>query len=215
MKNKELLQKGLSALVGHEPQSPFRFETGVSLGRCEILGGAAFGMHSYMNSGFVRSAVVVGRYCSIGRNVTLGSGVHDHNALSTHPFFTVNSNRPALRLADPERRIRLQVGHDVWIGDSAYIMSGVTIGDGAIIAAGAIVTKDVAPYSIVAGTPAALLKWRFPEGVRERLRKLRWHEFDPERLKKIDIGRLEPALDTMESWPDDARTARTVRYETI
>ena len=215
MKNRELQKKGLSALVGHEPQSPFRYEAGVGLGRCEIMAGVAFGMYSYMNGGFVRSAVVVGRYCSIGRNVTLGSGVHDHEALSTNPFFKVTSNPPALRLADPVRRIRVLVGHDVWIGDNAYIMSGLTVGDGAIIAAGAIVTKNVEPYSVVGGVPAKHLRWRFPEHVMTRLKKVRWHEFDPERLRQLDIGRLDECLDQMESWPEEARTAKTVRYETV
>lgn len=214
VKNKELQKKGLSVLVGHEPGSPFRFEPGVSLGRCEILAGVAFGMYSYMNSGFVRSAVVVGRYCSIGRNVTLGSGVHDHEALSTHPFFKINSNPPALRLADTTRRIRVLIGHDVWIGDNAYVMSGVTVGDGAILAAGSIVTKNVEPYSIVGGVPAKHLKWRFPEDRIARLKKLRWHEFSPERLREIDIGNWS-SLETMEAWPDTARTEKSPCYTSV
>lgn len=91
MKNKKYVELGLTVLEGYVPQK-FRFERGVNLGKCEILAGSAFGLYSYMNSGFVRSAVIVGRYCSIGRNVTIGSGVHDHAALSTSPFFTTNSN---------------------------------------------------------------------------------------------------------------------------
>lgn len=214
MKNKKLAALGLTVPEGYEPPK-FRFEQGVSLGKCEILAGAAFGFQSYMNSGFVRSYVVVGRYCSIGRNVTLGSGAHDLNALSTNPFFKKNSNPPTLKLADAERRIRVLIGHDVWIGDNAYIMSGVTIGDGAIIAAGAIVTNDVQPYSIVAGIPAKHLKWRFEdETIRNRLTALRWHEFSPDLLQHVDIGPVEAALAEMESWPESARTHKAINYRT-
>lgn len=212
IKNKELAKIGLTALVGYEPGAKFRFEPGVALGKVEVLAGVAFGMHSYMNSGFVRSAVVVGRYCSIGRNVTLGSGVHDHTALSTNPFFKINSNSSIMKLADPVKRIRVLVGHDVWIGDNVYVMSGITIGNGAIVAAGAIVTHDVEPYSVVVGAPAKHLKWRFDEEVRVRLAALRWHEFSPELLKELDIGNIEQSLDIMESWPDSARTHKLTAY---
>lgn len=213
MNKQQYAEMGLTVVEGYLP-SKFRFEQGVNLGKCEILPGAAFGFQSYMNSGFVRSAVVVGRYCSIGRNVTLGSGVHDLNALSTSPFFTNNSNGPILKLADPVRRIRVLIGHDVWIGDNAYIMSGVTVGDGAVVATGAIVTRDVEPYSVVLGSPAKHFKWRFEdETLRNRLAALRWHEFDPERLKGLDIGKIEAAISEMESWPDAARTHKAVRYQ--
>lgn len=214
MKTQKYAEMGLTAVEGYVP-SKFRFERGVNLGKCEILPGVAFGFQSYMNSGFVRSAVIVGRYCSIGRNVTLGSGVHDLNALSTSPFFKNNSNGPILKLADPVRRIRVLIGHDVWIGDNAYIMSGVTVGDGAVVAAGSIVTHNVEPYSIVVGTPARHLKWRFEdETVRQRLTALRWHEFDPERLRALDIGQIETAIAEMETWPASARTHRAVNYQT-
>lgn len=154
MHHEVILRQGLRTLVGFEPSPNFRFEDGVSLGACEIFPGVAFGLHSYMNSGIVRSQVVVGRYCSIGRGVTIGSGAHDHNALSTSPFFRTNSNPPIVRWANEARRIRVLIGNDVWIGDNAYIMSGVNVGDGAIIAAGSVVTRDVPPYSVVAGVPA-------------------------------------------------------------
>ncbi|WAI83184.1 MULTISPECIES: CatB-related O-acetyltransferase [Achromobacter] len=212
MKSQKFVEMGLTALEGYVP-SKFRFEQGVNLGKCEILPGAAFGFQSYMNSGFVRSAVIVGRYCSIGRNVTIGSGVHDLNALSTSPFFKNNSNGPILKLADPVRRIRVLIGHDVWIGDNAYIMSGVTVGDGAVIAAGAVVTHDVQPYSIVLGSPAKHFRWRFEdEVVRSRLSALRWHEFDPELLQHLDIGQIHTALAEMESWPESARTHKALNY---
>lgn len=212
MKSRKLAELGLTALEGYEPPR-FRFEEGVSLGKVEILPGSAFGSYSYMNSGFVRSAVVVGRYCSIGRNVTLGSGVHDMHALSTSSFFRNNNNPEKLKFADPVRRIRVLVGHDVWIGDNAYIMSGVKLGDGAIVATGAIVTHHVEPYSIVVGAPAKHFKYRFEdEALRRRLAALRWHEFAPELLQGLEIGQIENALREMESWPESSRTHKSVNY---
>jgi UDP-3-O-[3-hydroxymyristoyl] glucosamine N-acyltransferase len=87
MINKDLLAKGLKCTVGYEPISVFRFEQGVSIRKCEIMGGVTFGMFSYINSGFIRSSVVIGRYCSIGRNVTIGSGAHDFFIFFNQPIF--------------------------------------------------------------------------------------------------------------------------------
>lgn len=207
--------RGLKVTSGYEPPPNFRFERGVSLGKCEIFGGVAFGMYSYMNSGVVRSSVIVGRYCSIGRNVTLGSGSHDYAAISTSSFFKKNSNPPVIRWADAEKRIRTFIGHDVWIGDNAYIMSGVTVGDGAVVAAGAVVTRDVAPYSIVAGIPARHVKWRFADDVILRLRAVRWHEFDPEILREIDVGNIDLCLSELENLPESVRTEKAIAYRRI
>ncbi|NMY13965.1 CatB-related O-acetyltransferase [Pseudomonas sp. WS 5019] len=212
--NKELRAKGLFVADQHIPRSPFRYEPKVTLGSCEIQAGVSVGMHTYINDGFVRSNVVIGRYCSIGRNVIIGSGHHEMGFLSTSPFFQTPSNAgSSIKLADHKKRIRVIIGHDVWVGDRAIILSGVTIGNGAVIAAGSIVTKDVADYSVVAGVPARALKWRFEEeSVRERLSRVRWHEFDPEKLKCIDISNVHDALDTLESWPEEWRTVKNNRH---
>lgn len=177
------------------PHVSFRFEDNVMIGRVEMHGGVSFGFSSYMNGGFIRSNVLVGRYCSIGRNVTIGSGAHDFNAISTNPFFKVNSNGESLKFAEPEKRIRVKINNDVWIGDNAYIMSGVNIGDGAIVAACSVVTKDVEPYSIVAGVPAKLIGYRFDAKIRSRLIDLAYWNIKPELLKNFDIGNVSMFLD--------------------
>lgn len=194
------------------PPPKFRFENGVSVGAVEIHPGVSFGMYSYINSGFIRSGVVVGRYCSIGRNVTIGSGAHDYNAFSTSPFFKINSNHPVLKKANPDKGQRVVVGNDVWIGDNVYIMSGVNVGDGAIIAAGSIVTKDVAPYSIVKGVPAKHYRWRFDREIIEKLAELRWYEFSTDLLKSIDIGMLDEALSIISGWDDSSRIHKYTNY---
>lgn len=212
--NKELKARGLSVADKHIPRSPFRYEAPVTLGSCEIQAGVSVGMHTYINDGFVRSNVVIGRYCSIGRNVIIGSGHHEMSFLSTSPFFQPPPNTgSSIKLADYKKRIRVILGHDVWVGDRAIILSGVTIGDGAVIAAGSIVTKDVAAYSVVAGVPAKALRWRFDdESVRDRLCRIRWHEFDPNKLKALDISNIHLTLETLETWPDEWRTVKNNRH---
>lgn len=152
-------------------------ESDVKIQKCELQGVSYFGFASYVNHGFVRSYVEVGRYCSIGRDVTIGSGAHDSSLITTSPFFDkyVDGERKSvLRLAAQNPKRRVIIGNDVWIGDRAYIMSGVTIGDGAIIAAGAVVTKDVAAYSVCAGVPARIVKYRFDEKVISLLQETKW-----------------------------------------
>jgi hypothetical protein len=88
------------------------------------------------------------------------------------------------------------IGNDVWIGGGVIVLQGTTIGDGAVIAAGAVVTRDVAPYAVVAGVPARVLKYRFsPEQV-EYLLRLRWWDLPPAQLRE-----LAPTLFADEDWP--------------
>lgn len=213
--NKYIIKNGLKFLPGFVPGEDFRFEEGVSIGRCEIARSVSFGAYSYMNSGFVRTYTVIGRFCSIGRNVTLGSGIHDPDVLSTSPFFMKNSKPSPMKWANKEKKIRVLIGNDVWIGDNAYVMSGVTVGNGAVIAAGACVTKDVPPYSIVAGIPARHLKWRFPLEIIERLENLRWFELSFEYLKNADVGNILQCLALLESLPDSYRSKKNISYKKL
>ncbi|WP_332675306.1 CatB-related O-acetyltransferase [Aromatoleum sp.] len=141
-----------------------------------------------MNGGFVRSGVEIGRYCSIGRDVTIGTGHHELEALSTSPFFGHFTERSTMKLADPVKRIRVKVGNDVWIGDRAIVLSGVTVGHGAVIAAGAVVNRDVPDFAIVGGVPARVIRYRFSGDIAQRLLDLRWWEFDPARLRELRWG---------------------------
>ena len=82
------------------------------------------------------------------------------------------------------RRSRpVRVGHDTWIGHGAIVMKGVTIGDGAIIGAQSVVTKDVAPYAVVAGAPARFIKWRHPRDIADRLQALAWWDWSHEEIR--------------------------------
>ncbi|WP_326999129.1 CatB-related O-acetyltransferase [Comamonas testosteroni] len=161
-------------------------EDEVKLKSCNLFGVSWFGFASYGNNITVRSYVEVGRYCSIGRDVILGLGHHDYTNISTSPYFEkvgFNNNKIKLACENPKRRVI--IGNDVWIGDKAMVVSGVSVGDGCVIAAGSVVTKDVPPYSIVAGVPAKVIKNRFPDEVISELIDIKYWAYDPVEVQLI------------------------------
>ena len=126
--------------------------------------------------------VTIGRYCSIARGVTIvASGEHNYQAVANYPFAAMFDGAID---RDTSRKGPVTIGHDVWIGAHALILSGVRIGHGAVVAAGSVVSRDVPPYAIVAGVPARILKYRFPEDIRRRLLALGWWDWDPARIAR-------------------------------
>ncbi len=142
-------------------------ERHVDLKRCSFVGKITVGYRSYSNESLFRN-VEVGRFCSIGRRCSIGAARHDIDGLTTHPF-----GAPIQFDSDPVTTI----GNDVWIGDNVVIMAGLTIGDGSIVGAGAIVTKDVPPYAIVLGAPARLSRYRFDDATIALLRNSAWWQY--------------------------------------
>ncbi|GBQ92913.1 CatB-related O-acetyltransferase [Gluconobacter albidus] len=137
------------------------------------------------------AGLIIGDYCSIGPNVTIILGNHRADLVSTYPFKTLSHFWPSAEegQADHSSKGDVVIGNDVWIGAHATLMSGVTIGDGAVIAAQALVTKSVPPYAIVGGNPAKVIRYRFPESIIARLLALAWWEW-PETLVKERCGAL-------------------------
>lgn len=147
-------------------------------------------------------ALVIGKFCSIacGAKFLFTSANHTARSLSTYPFplfFEAWSLEKARVTEAWDNRGDIVVGNDVWIGYEAIIMQGVTIGDGAIIGARAVVTKDVAPYTIVGGVPAKPIRKRFSEEVVAALLRIRWWDWEWERIAENinaiqagDIGAL-------------------------
>lgn len=90
------------------------------------------------------------------------------------------------------------IGNDVWLGNHVIVKDGITIGDGAIVGANSVVTHDVPPYAIVAGNPARIIRFRFPEDKIERLLKVQWWRFSVGDFPVIDFSNIESALDTLE-----------------
>ncbi|WP_377299747.1 CatB-related O-acetyltransferase [Rhizobium sp. SGZ-381] len=156
------------------------------IGRRSKILNARLGDFSYTSSGTTISNADVGKFCSIGPEVLIGGlGAHPLRWLSTHPSFFSTKGQAGRSFATAdhfEELRRTTVGNDVWIGVRAVVLDGVTIGDGAIVAAGAVVTKDVAPYTIVGGVPARPIGDRFSDDVRALLLDLRWWDYPDEVL---------------------------------
>ena len=148
----------------------------------------------------------IGKFCSIacGAKFLFTSGNHAMQSLSTYPFpiFFEEWNLDARNICSAwDNKGDIIIGNDVWIGYEAVIMAGVTIGDGAIIATRAVVTKDVPPYTIVGGVPAKIIRKRFDDATIERLEKLRWWDWDAAKIQRNisaiqsgDIAALENEL---------------------
>ena len=132
--------------------------------------------------------ITIGSYCSLASGVTLiAGGNHLVEAVSTYPFTMLGRWREWNAEPQPEQHLR--IGNDVWIGANATVVGGVTIGDGSVIGAGAVVVRDIAPYTVAAGVPARPLRARFsPEDVATLL-ELKWWDW-PEEL----ILEAEPLL---------------------
>ncbi len=131
----------------------------------------------------------IGKFCSIacGTKFLFNSANHALDSLSTYPFplFFEEWNLEKEKVTDAwDNRGDIVIGNDVWIGYEAVILSGVTIGDGAIIGTRAVVTKDVQPYTIVGGVPAKPIRKRFDEKVIEELLKIKWWDWTEEKIAR-------------------------------
>ncbi|MNC11424.1 Streptogramin A acetyltransferase [compost metagenome] len=141
----------------------------------------------------------VGKFCSIAGAVTVILGNHRTDTVTTYPFSTLSVRWPGVRryfIEDHVTNGDVIIGNDVWIGRAATIMSGVTIGNGAIIAANSLVNKDVAPYSIVGGTPSKLIKFRHSPQVISDLLRIKWWDWSDETID----SRLPEMLSDVETF---------------
>ena len=154
---------------------------------CEVLERsvveyATIGDYSYLGSDCMVSDAVVGRFCAIAARVRIGPPDHPMDRPSQHRFTYVPEYYDASQKRDSgffaaRRSESVLIGHDVWIGHGTVVLAGVRVGNGAVLAAGAVVTKDVAPYAIVAGVPARRIRDRFPPEIAARLQRVAWWDW--------------------------------------
>ncbi|QAU44255.1 DapH/DapD/GlmU-related protein [Bradyrhizobium guangzhouense] len=158
--------------------------------RCEILGHtrieyASLGDYSYLGENCDVADAVIGKFTAIANSVRIGAPNHPMGRASQHRFtyvpeyYEASASRDRDFFAD-RRGDRVIVGNDVWIGHAAILLPGVTVGDGAVIGAGAVVSRDVAPYTIVGGVPARPIRKRFDDSVAASLQRIAWWEWPDE-----------------------------------
>jgi len=169
-----------------DPRGPERFESNV-LYHFEFTG----------------DRLIIGKFCSIAADVRfiMNGGSHPTSWLTTYPFPIFGAGwEEAMPSAWPTKGDTV-VGHDVWFGYASLVMPGVQIGNGAIIATAAVVTKDVPPYAVVGGNPATVIRMRFDALDITRLEAVRWWDWDAEKIARnvraicaTDIDQLERAV---------------------
>lgn len=178
-----------------------------------VLNKVTIGKRTYLGQKCKFTATEIGRYCSISSDVRLVAGRHPTaEYVSTHPLFYsrtypnayLRTDFQEYHYVDDESKTLLKIGNDVWIGAKVIFLDGVTVGNGAIIAAGAVVTKDVPPYAIVGGVPAKVIRYRFREDEIAFLQDLQWWNKEEAWLKKYsclfdNIQKLQEALSNDES----------------
>jgi virginiamycin A acetyltransferase len=136
---------------------------------------------------FIGDQLIIGKFCMIASGATfiMNGGNHLTEATSAYPFAIFGGAwQDAMQGRSYPTKGNTVIGNDVWIGQGATIMPGVHIGDGAIIATKAVVTKNVAPYTIVGGNPAKPIKKRFTEEVIKNLLELKWWDWDIEKITR-------------------------------
>ncbi|MBR1176479.1 acetyltransferase [Bradyrhizobium sp. KB893862 SZCCT0404] len=158
--------------------------------RCEILANtrieyASLGDYSYLGENCEVADAAIGKFTAIANSVRIGAPNHPMGRASQHRFTYVPEYYEAAASRDRDffadrRGDRVIVGNDVWIGHAAILLPGVNVGDGAVIAAGAVVSRDVAPYTIVGGVPARAIRKRFDDAVAASLRRIAWWDWPDE-----------------------------------
>jgi len=157
------------------------FEKRVKIERGSNIFSEKIGRYTYIgrNCFIDKSTKIIGRFCSIANGVTLGVGNHPIDWVSTHAI-AFNKKYGFVKTNNflNSSKKDCKIGNDVWIGTNAIIIAGVTVGDGAIIGANAFVNKDVEPYSIVVGTPAKHIRYRFDQETVKKLLEIKWWNWD-------------------------------------
>lgn len=178
------------------------------IGARTVFAESTLGDYSYVVNDSNIIYTTIGKFCSIAAHTRINPGNHPMQRAS-QSHFTYRASayfddaQDDAAFFDWRRSTPVTIGHDVWIGHGAIVLAGRSIGTGAVVAGGAVVTKDVPDYSIVAGNPARIIRRRFPEEIAERLKALAWWDWEHARLRAaLDDFRalsVEAFLETYEN----------------
>ena len=178
------------------------------VGERVVLREVAAGDFTYFERNGEAIYTELGKFCSVAANVRINALEHPMERVTMHKvtyrpneYFRFHGLDNEFR--ERRRAKRVLIGHDVWIGHGAVILPGVTVGTGAVIGANAVVSKPVAPYQIVAGVPAKVIRFRFAETVRARLLASQWWDWQVEKLAEAvpDMQTLEIEA-FLDKWSD-------------
>jgi virginiamycin A acetyltransferase len=165
-----------------------KIEQNCVLDECEITANSQVSIGAYsILTGPIRivadiNPVSIGKFCSLAPHVIIWESLHDTKRITS--YFILSEFFGESFKSDIVSKGPVKIGNDVWIGARSVILSGVSIGDGAVIGAGSVVTRDIPPFSIAGGIPAAVLKPRFPEQICRRLIDLRWWDWEEDKIKR-------------------------------
>jgi chloramphenicol O-acetyltransferase type B len=152
-----------------------------------IINNTNIDSYTYVGKNTIVQNAVIGKFCSISNDVFIGLGSHPIDYFSTSPIFYRKKNIIEIDLILKDYSFQeyenIKIGNDVWIGAKAIVLDGITIGHGAVVAANAVVTKDIPPYAIVGGVPAKILKYRFNDTKIKKLLESNWWDNDLEAIK--------------------------------
>jgi acetyltransferase-like isoleucine patch superfamily enzyme len=185
----KLIKKArLSSIRGSQVHRTAKVESGTS------FIASSMDKHSFCGYDCDIYQASIGRFTSIANGVVIGGARHPMEWISMSPAFYAGRDSIKAKfsehcLASPPRT---HIGHDVWIGRSAIILAGVTIGNGAVVGAGAVVTKNVSSYAIVAGNPARLIRYRFETDVVQALNAIEWWNFPESKIRQLAGYITEP-----------------------
>lgn len=191
-KSLQLKRKNIKVSVHSRFNTKTVFEGNNVVAKNACVGDSFVGRNTYIGHDTILSNCKIGRFCSISSDIKVVDETHPSSIfVSTSPsFFSTLKQNGQTFIDKPLFDEKLGVdgfsaiiGNDVWIGTKAIIKGGVTIGDGAIVAMGAVVTKDVPPYAVVGGVPARVIKYRFAEEQIKKLESIQWWNKPDEWLK--------------------------------
>lgn len=184
-----------------------RIEGPLYLNRFSQIGPqATVGKYSGMNEHCFFARGTMGAYCAIGARSAINPFNHPYTWLSNHEFqyhpksfdWVAEWNQFTRLERTADMFESTNIGNDVWTGHHAMVLAGVNVGDGAVIAAGSVVTRDVPPYAVVAGIPAKIIRMRFSDPIIERLLNVKWWNFELSQLSGLNFRVIEECLPQLE-----------------
>ncbi|MBB4231773.1 CatB-related O-acetyltransferase [Rhizobium mongolense] len=207
-----------STIAGSATVKVGMLEDPIHVGPACAVTAESIGRYCFVNAGTcIYDGVTIGRFVTFARNCQIGGAEHPIHYVSTSYFRILKSwfpNDPVAQNAamipntwpkDRKRSNKIVIGNDAWFGAASLVLRGVTIGDGAVIGAGAVVTKDVPPYAIVAGNPAKIIRYRFEPQIIEKLLRVRWWDRELDIILKLPLDDVGKTIDIL--LEEDARKA--------